>query len=376
MPAKIRIGIIFGGRSAEHEVSLVSATSVIDALDKDKYDVVPIGISPEGRWLSSAEALRLLKQKSSIAGLPEHVFVPDPHHKALMAINAEVNSSASKPVDVIFPLIHGTYGEDGTIQGLFELADIPYVGAGVLGSAVGMDKVIQKQLLRQAKIPVTPDCSFLFEKYVSSPKHYVGLVEKKLRYPVFVKPPNLGSSVGISKAHNRKELAAAIDLAGQYDRKVLVEQGVRNAREIECSVLGNDDPVASIPGEIIPSNEFYDYDAKYVDGKSRAEIPANLPKPVIRKIQAYATEAFRVLDCAGMARADFLVTRASNRVFLNEINTLPGFTSISMYPKLWQASGLPYPRLLDKLIQLALERHATRSKLRTTYQPKSDWYKG
>jgi D-alanine-D-alanine ligase len=293
-----------------------------------------------------------------------------------MAINAEVSSSASKPVDVIFPLIHGTYGEDGTIQGLFELADIPYVGAGVLGSAVGMDKVIQKQILRQAKIPVTSDCSFLYEKYKANPKQYIASIERKLRYPMFVKPPNLGSSVGISKAHERRELIAAIDLASQYDRKVLVEQGVQNAREIECSVLGNDDPVASVPGEIIPSNEFYDYDAKYVDGKSRAEIPAKLPKPVVKKIQTYSTAAFRVLDCAGMARIDFLVTRKTNRIFLNEINTLPGFTSISMYPKLWQASGMTYPQLLDRLIELALERHATKSKLRTTYQPKSDWYKG
>lgn len=376
MSSKLRIGVIFGGRSAEHEVSLVSATSVINALDKNKYEVVPIGISPEGRWLSSTEALRLLKDKTSIANLPEHVFVPDPHHKALMAINAEVSSSASKPVDVIFPLIHGTYGEDGTIQGLFELADIPYVGAGVLGSAVGMDKVIQKQLLKHAKIPVTPDIAFLFQQYTSKPKTHIASIERKLRYPMFVKPPNLGSSVGISKAHNRKELTEAIELAGQYDRKILVEQGVKNAREIECSVLGNDIPVASIPGEVIPSNEFYDYDAKYVDGKSRAEIPAKLPKPIAKKIQNYAIDAFRVLDCAGMARADFLVTRKTNRIFLNEINTLPGFTSISMYPKLWQASGLTYTHLLDKLIELALERHTTKNKLKTTYQPKNDWYKG
>ncbi|HEY6952150.1 MAG TPA: D-alanine--D-alanine ligase family protein [Bacteroidota bacterium] len=376
MSTRLRIGVIFGGRSAEHEVSLVSATSVINALDKEKYEIVPIGISPEGRWLSSSEALRLLKEKVSITDLPEHVFVPDPHHKALMAINAEVSSSASKPVDVIFPLIHGTYGEDGTIQGLFELADIPYVGAGVLGSALGMDKVVQKQLLRQAKIPVTPDLSFLFAHYTANPKSHIAAIERTLRYPVFVKPPNLGSSIGISKAHHRKELADAIELAGQYDRKVLVEQGVKNAREIECSVLGNDDPEASIPGEIIPSNEFYDYDAKYVDGKSNAVIPAKLPKPVLRKIRQYAVEAFRILDCAGMARADFLVGKSTNRIFLNEINTLPGFTAISMYPKLWQASGLQYPQLLDRLIDLALERHAAKSNLKTTYQPKNAWYKG
>jgi len=376
MSSKLRVGVVFGGRSAEHEVSLVSATSVINALDKTKYDVVPIGISPEGRWLSSSEALRLLKEKAPIGNLPEHVFVPDPHHKALMAINAEVTTSEKKPVDVIFPLIHGTYGEDGTIQGLFELADIPYVGAGVLGSAVGMDKVIQKQLLKHARIPVTPDYSFLYEEYKSNPKSHLAAIEKKLRYPLFVKPPNLGSSVGISKAHKRTELVEAIELAGLYDRKILVEQGVRNAREIECSVLGNDDPAASNPGEIIPSNEFYDYDAKYVDGKSRAEIPAKLPRPIVKKIQRYAIDAFRVLDCAGMARADFLVTKSTNRIFLNEINTLPGFTSISMYPKLWEASGLSYPQLLDKLIELALERHAIRSRLTTTYQPKNAWYKG
>jgi len=375
MSSKLRIGVIFGGRSAEHEVSLVSATSVINALDKTKYDVVPIGINPEGRWLSTAEALSLLKQKASIDNLPEHVFVPDPHHKALMEINSSASPSTSKPVDVVFPLIHGTYGEDGTIQGLFELADIPYVGAGVLGSAVGMDKVIQKQLLKQAKIPVTPDVSFLFSQYTSSEKKTVASIERVLTYPMFVKPPNLGSSVGISKAHNRKELLEAIELAGQYDRKVLVEQGVKIAREIECSVLGNDDPIASIPGEIIPSNEFYDYDAKYVDGKSKAEIPAKLPRPVIKKIQQYALAAFKVLDCAGMARVDFLVTRKTNRVYLNEINTLPGFTSISMYPKLWQESGIGYPDLLDRLITLALERSASRKSLKTTYQPKNDWYK-
>ena len=375
MSAKLRIGLVFGGRSAEHEVSLVSATSVINALDKEKYDVVPIGISPEGRWLSSTEALKLLKEKSPIAHLPEHVFVPDPHHKALMVINEETTSSSNKQVDVIIPLIHGTYGEDGTIQGLFELADIPYVGAGVLGSAVGMDKVIQKQLLKQAKIPVTPDFAFLFEHYKANPKYHIASIEKNLRYPLFVKPPNLGSSVGISKAHTRKELVEAIELAGEYDRKILVEQGVKDAREIECSVLGNDDPKASVPGEIIPSNEFYDYDAKYVDGKSRAEIPAKLPKTIANKIQKYAVAAFRELDCAGMARADFLVTRTSHRIFLNEINTVPGFTSISMYPKLWQASGLSYSKLLDTLIDLAVQRHAAKTKLKTTYQPKNEWYK-
>ena len=372
---KLRIGVIFGGRSAEHEVSLVSATSVINALDREKYEVVPIGITHEGRWLSADDALKLLKEHGPVESRPEHLIVPDPRKQSLVELNSTASASGAKNLDVLFPLIHGTFGEDGTIQGLFELADIPYVGAGVLGSAVGMDKVVQKELLRQARIPVTPSLWFLFDRFDKDQKKIVGEIETKLHYPVFVKPSNSGSSVGISKAHDRKELLAAIRLAGVYDRKVLVEKGVQNAREIECSVLGNDDPVASIPGEIIPSNEFYDYDAKYVDGKSTAVIPAKLLKPVVRKVQQIAVQSFRVLDCAGMARVDFLVTRSSNKVFLNELNTLPGFTSISMYPKLWAASGLAYPQLLDKLIDLALQRHKAKKKLKTVYSPKEDWYR-
>ncbi|MBI5463346.1 MAG: D-alanine--D-alanine ligase [Ignavibacteriales bacterium] len=377
---KLRVGVVFGGRSAEHEVSLVSAASVINALDKNKYEVVPIGITHEGRWLSSTNAVQLLKEHRSIEQLPEHLLVPDPRKQALVELGSTARNSStpegtSQPLDAIFPLIHGTYGEDGTIQGLFELADIPYVGAGVLGSAVGMDKVIQKELLRQAKIPTAPSVWFLFSDFARESKKFVLQCESKLRYPMFVKPSNSGSSIGISKAHNRKELVASITLAGQYDRKVLVEQGVKNAREIEVSVLGNDTAEASVPGEIIPSNEFYDYDAKYVDGKSASVIPAKLPKPVVKKLQAMAVDAFRALDCFGMARVDFLVEKKTNRMFLNEINTVPGFTSISMYPKLWEASGLSYPQLLDKLIELALKRHAEKKTLKTTYQPKEDWYK-
>jgi D-alanine-D-alanine ligase len=261
------------------------------------------------------------------------------------------------------------------LQGLLELADIPYVGAGVLGSAVGMDKVIQKELLRQAKIPVTLSVWFLYSEYQQQQKKIISNMERTLRYPVFIKPANSGSSIGISKAHMRKELLAAIELAAQYDRKILVEQGVKNAREIECSILGNDRPEASVPGEVIPSNEFYDYDAKYVDEKSAVVIPAKLPKSILKKIQNIAIDAFRVLDCSGMARVDFLVTKRTNKIYLNEINTIPGFTSISMYPKMWQASGLSYPALLDKLIRYAMERHLAKKKLHTTYQPKNDWYK-
>jgi D-alanine-D-alanine ligase len=377
MAQKIRVGIIFGGRSAEHEVSLVSATSVMQALDKRKYEVVPIGITPEGRWLSSAESLQLLKEKADIAHLPEHILVPDPRKQGLVPLNnAEAQAASTLRLDVVFPVLHGTYGEDGTIQGLLELADIPYVGSGVLGSAIGMDKVVQKQLLRHAKIPVTKDVWFKHDEFEKRQKWFITQIERKLRYPCFVKPANMGSSVGITKAHQRKELIAAIRLAAEFDRKVLVEQAVLRGREIECSVLGNDEPIASIPGEIIPSNEFYDYDAKYVDGKSRAEIPAKLPRSAVKQIQRIALEAFRVLDCAGMARVDFLVQGNGSKIFLSEVNTIPGFTSISMYPKLWQASGLSYAELLDRLIELALERHELKRRLKTTYRPKREWYRG
>jgi D-alanine-D-alanine ligase len=372
MPSKLTVGVIFGGRSAEHEVSLVSAASIIGALDREKYDVVPIGITPQGTWISSPDALALLKAKSPAIDGKEAIMLPDPTRRALLSPGRVPAQGA--PLDVVFPVLHGTFGEDGTVQGLFELAGIPYVGAGVLGSSIGMDKVVAKQLCVSAGIPVTEYISFLAEEYASR-KITLAQIEKKLRYPCFVKPANSGSSVGISKAHNRRELIAAIRLAGEYDRKILVEKGVENAREIEVSVLGNDDPVASVPGEIISSNEFYDYDAKYVDGKSTAVIPAKLPKPVVKKLQEFAVKAFRAIECSGMGRVDFLVKKDSHRIYFNEINTIPGFTSISMYPKLWEASGMSYGKLLDRLIELAIERHRAKGKLRTAFQPKIDWYK-
>ncbi|MFQ5797218.1 MAG: D-alanine--D-alanine ligase family protein [Bacteroidota bacterium] len=382
MKSKIRVGVVFGGRSVEHEVSLVSATSIINALDREKYDIIPIGITKEGRWLSSAETIHLLKSGDTLDREPERILLPDPTKRTLMQVNPEssgVNvdsvSGDRGPLDVIIPVLHGTYGEDGTIQGLFELANIPYVGAGVLSSAAGMDKVVAKQLFECAGLPVTKDVWFLWDCYRSDSNPILTAIEKKLGYPCFVKPANLGSSVGISKAHNARELVAGIEQAANFERKILVEQGVENAREIECSVLGNDDPRASIPGEIIPSSEFYDYDAKYVDGKSTALIPAKLPGRLVRKIQDYAVAAFRAIDCAGMARVDFLVQKKTNKTYVNEINTIPGFTSISMYPKLWEASGIPYPKLLDILIDLALERHQEKSRLKITYKPKADWFK-
>lgn len=373
---KIRVGVLFGGRSAEHEVSLVSATSIINALDKEKYEIVPIGITLEGKWLSSPDALKLLKAGVNLNDIPEKILLPDPTQKSLVTLSQKNSEDERKPFDVIFPVLHGTFGEDGTVQGLLELAGIAYVGAGVLGSAAGMDKVITKQLCEKVNIPVTPYVWFLMSQYTVNEKKIISEIERKLKYPCFIKPANLGSSVGITKAHDRKELVEGIELALEYDRKILVEKGIQHAREIEVSVLGNDDPIASVPGEIIPSNEFYDYDAKYVDGKSRAIIPAKLPAITKRLVQKYAVAGFKAIDCAGMARIDFLVTKRTNKIYFNEINTIPGFTSISMYPKLWKASGIPYPELLDRLITLAIERFNEKQKLKTTFKPKADWYKG
>ncbi len=376
MANKIKVGVVFGGRSAEHEVSLVSAASVMRALDREKYEIIPIGITPEGKWLSSNDTLDLLREKVPVDRFPEHTIVPDPVKQGLVSLNAAHAGSVSYHVDVLFPVLHGTFGEDGTVQGLFELANLPYVGSGVLGSAVGMDKVVQKQLLQQAKIPVAKGLSFTAFEFEKRSREILASVTKKVGFPCFVKPANMGSSIGITKVHAKSELLPALQLAMAYDQKILVEKAVAKPREIECSVLGNEEPVASVPGEIVPSNEFYDYDAKYVDGKSTAIIPAKLSKGIVRKIQLSAVKAFKVLGCEGMARVDFLMTGNGKTLVVSEVNTIPGFTSISMYPKLWEASGLPYPSLLDRLIQLALERHGAKQRLKTAYSPKSRWYGG
>ena len=372
---KIKVGVIFGGRSAEHEVSLVSASSIIDAIDKKKYEIIPIGITPEGEWISSREILKLLKEKKQFHNEPKVTFLPEPTKNNFISITRRRSILLQKHIDVIFPVLHGTYGEDGTIQGLFELANIPYVGAGVLGSSVGMDKVITKQLCEQAGISVTPYVWFVTPEYAKYTKKILTAIEVKLGYPCFIKPANLGSSVGISKAHNRKQLVESIKLASKYDRKILVEKSIENAREIEVSVLGNDDPIASVPGKIISSNEFYDYDAKYVDGKSEAVIPAKLPSSIAKKVRELAVQSFKAIDCSGMARVDFLLTRRTNKIYFNEINTIPGFTSISMYPKLWEVTGIPYKKLLDRLIELAIERHINKQRLYRIFQPKKKWYK-
>ena len=389
---KLRVGILFGGRSGEHEVSLLSAASVLNAIDKEKYEVVPIGISKEGRWLTAEHAENLLEGKpipdprplragdpettpgAAVLAQGESVVVPpEPVHRdgGLVPFQTDAtqmrrSSDRAINVDVIFPVLHGTFGEDGTIQGLLELADIAYVGAGVLGSAAGMDKDIMKSLFIAAGIPIVKHVTILRSAWEKEPKKVHKLVESKLKYPVFVKPANLGSSVGISKAHNRKELGPAIEEAAKFDRKIVIEQGVggkkKKAREIECSVLGNDDAVASIPGEIVPSTEFYDYNAKYLDEGSQLLIPAKLTKTEIKKVQELAVRAFKAVDCSGLARVDFLMDPTTRKIYLNEINTMPGFTSISMYPKLWAASGLAYADLIDRLIQLGLERHADKKK--------------
>ena len=389
---KIRVGILFGGRSGEHEVSLLSAASVLNAIDKDKYEVVPIGITKDGRWLTSEYAEYLLTGKLVLeprnlrAGDPETtspaavlargeavVVPPEPVHRHTGLVPFQTDAGLMRRasdrainVDVIFPVLHGTFGEDGTIQGLLELADIPYVGAGVLGSAAGMDKDIMKSLFSAAGIPIVKHVTILRSAWQKDPKKVQKLVESKLVYPVFVKPANLGSSVGISKAHNRKELGPAIEEAARFDRKIVIEQGVGGkkdkAREIECSVLGNDEPSASVPGEIVPGKEFYDYAAKYVDEGSQLIIPAKLTKAETKKVQDLAVAAFQAVDCSGLARVDFLMDPKTRKIFLNEINTMPGFTAISMYPKLWAASGLAYADLIDRLIQLGIERHEDKKK--------------
>jgi D-alanine-D-alanine ligase len=349
---KTRVGVIFGGRSGEHEVSLRSAESVIRSLDPSKYEVVPIAITHEGRWLGATNAMAMLPPGEAIEAALQR---GEP-----MAVLPEPQQNGA--VDVLFPIVHGTYGEDGTLQGLLELAGIPYVGAGVLGSAVGMDKDVMKRLLREAGLPVG-DYWATRARDIDTFARELG---PGLPYPVFVKPANLGSSVGITKAHNLAELPAALSVAANFDRKIVVEKGI-DAREIEISVLGNDELQASIPGEIVPAREFYDYQAKYINDDSRLLIPAPLDAEQVRNAQNLAIRSFQALECAGMARVDLFLEKPTGKFFVNEINTLPGFTSISMYPKLWEASGLPYTKLLDRLIALAIERNAEKKKLRTKY---------
>jgi D-alanine-D-alanine ligase len=368
---KVTVGVVFGGRSGEHEVSLMSAKGVMNAIDQEKYRVVPIGITKNGHWLASGDPMRALAS-GELAASERAALLAEPSESALMRWGPKEQGQSLKDLemgqlDVVFPILHGPYGEDGTIQGLLELADIPYVGAGVAASAVGMDKALFKELMHARGLPVTRHVVIKRKTWKSNPEDVITQIEADIGYNCFVKPASLGSSVGISKAHNRVELGQALDEAAYYDRKLLVEVAV-DAREIEVSVLGNDEPIASVPGEIVPSNEFYDYAAKYLDGESELLIPAPIPPETAELVRHLALEAYRAIDCAGMARADFLLDRHSHKVYVNEVNTIPGFTPISMYPKLWEASGVSYTELIDRLIQLALERHADKQRSATSYE--------
>lgn len=385
MAKKLRVGILFGGRSGEHEVSLLSAASVLKAIDRKKFDVVPIGITKDGHWLAAADAHGLLEGDTSAAASRLRAGDPEATPGArllekgmpmLLAPEPGPNVPEDRSIDVVFPVLHGTFGEDGTIQGLFELAGIAYVGSGVLGSSAGMDKDVMKRLFKEAGLPIVKHVTVLRSAWEKSPRKVISTIEAALKYPVFVKPANLGSSVGISKAHDRKELGPALTEAAKFDRKLVIEQGVGGAikrgklepkaRELEVAVLGNDAPQASVVGEIIPGKEFYDYEAKYLSEGSVPVIPAKLTRSEAKQIREMAVKAFQACDLAGLARVDFLMEPGGKRrIFLNEVNTLPGFTKISMYPKLWEATGLSYSDLITRLIELALERQ--QEKNRNTY---------
>ena len=373
---KLRVGVIYGGRSGEHEVSLASAAAVFQNLDPSRYEAFPIRIDKDGRWSLPDAAPNVMKaadviQSGATVGEPpshrEAHLVAHPGGDTLLTIDrAHSNAISGLGLDVVFPVLHGPYGEDGTVQGLLELANVPYVGAGVLASAVGMDKAAMKLVFAAKGLPICDYEVVLKRDWQRDERAIMTMVALNLGFPVFVKPANLGSSVGISKAHHAAELRAAINLAAEFDRKVIVEAAVPQAREIECAVLGNDEPEASLPGEIIPGREFYDYEAKYLDEGSRTVIPAPLPERQTEEIRTLAVAAFKAVDCAGMARVDFLLAGDSGMLYVNELNTIPGFTTISMYSKMWDASGLAYPQLIDRLIALAIERHAEKQQLRTS----------
>ena len=362
--AKLRVGVLFGGQSVEHEVSLVSAQSVIRALSPTKYEVLPIGITQQGKWLPPAAATGLLAPGPDHGASSVQANGTPPHGTSLVAL--EQPDALFPELDVIFPVLHGTLGEDGTVQGLLELTDLPYVGAGVLASALGMDKVLMKRGFREAGLPVVKLLTVLRREWEQQSAPIAAEVTAKLGYPCFVKPANGGSSVGVTKVREPATLGPALDLAFSLDRKVLIEEAIIG-RELECSVLGNDDPIASAVGEVAPSREFYDYEAKYHDETTRLIVPASLEPGVAEQVRELAARAFRAIDCAGMARVDFFLRASDGALFVSEINTIPGFTPVSMYPRMWEATGLPYTALLDRLIELALERHREKKRTRYSY---------
>jgi len=373
---KLRVGVIYGGRSGEHEISLASAAAVFQNLDPERYEPIPIRIEKDGRWalarrppalVSAGDVIRANKSELTDQAREAHL-VAHPGGDTLMTIDRRDDGAAvaGLALDVVFPVLHGPYGEDGTVQGLLELANVPYVGAGVLASSVGMDKAAMKLVFAARKLPICDYDVVLKRDWQRDARAVMNRIVKQLGFPVFVKPANLGSSVGISKAKHASELRDAIEFAAQFDRKIVVEAAVPSAREIECAVLGNDEPEASVPGEILPSREFYDYEAKYLDEASKTVIPAELTRNITDEVRNLAVAAFKAIDCAGMARVDFLLAGDSGTLYLNELNTIPGFTTISMYSKMWEASGVTYAQLLDRLIALAIERHAEKQQLRTS----------
>ena len=369
--SRLRVAVLFGGRSGEHEVSLASARSVMAALNPATYAIIPIGITPEGRWFTSGDPLEDLAR--GLKPNPEELtIVPgDPSAKGLLVLSSSGRAAPIQPIDVIFPILHGPYGEDGTVQGLLELADVPYVGGGVTASAAGMDKAVMKACFAAAGLPQLPFKEFKRKRWEAERGAVLDEAEALLDYPIFVKPTNLGSSVGVSKAKGREELERAMDVAAQYDRKFIVEQGI-DCRELECSVLGNDEPIASVVGEVITEREFYDYEAKYLPGGCELVIPADVDEEVAETVREYALRAFVAVDCAGLGRVDMLMDRSTGQVYVNEINTIPGFTATSAYPKLFEASGISYSELVDRLIELALERHADKARSKTTFSPGED----
>lgn len=363
---KLKIAVLFGGRSGEHEVSLMSARSVLSVLDPNRYEVTQVGITKHGRWVTGPDAIDAL-ENGNTEGLEHVVLSPDPSEQGLYVLRDRKYVKLTD-IDVFFPVMHGTYSEDGTMQGLLEMADVAFVGAGVVGSAVGMDKGIFKDVMVANKIPVVDTLVILRREIEQNMGAVIRKAEELSEYPLFTKPANLGSSVGVTKCHNRSDLQEGLFEAAVYDRRVLIQRGVKNVREIEVSVLGNQDPQASVPGEVEPSREFYSYESKYIDGTSGLIIPAALPPETAERIREIAVKAYKVIDCAGMARVDFFVEKDTNAIYLNEVNTIPGFTKISMYPKLWEASGLPYNKLVDRLIELALERKAERDRTKHDYR--------
>jgi D-alanine-D-alanine ligase len=382
---RLRVAVLYGGRSGEHEVSLASAAAVLANLDRDKYDPIGVRLEKDGRWIladrlpsasSAAEVIEQARHEGGrVRGGREVLLPPRPGNDTLLVLERRTEVSdddgaamtlAGLHVDVVFPVLHGPFGEDGTIQGLLELADVAYVGCGVLASAVGMDKLLMKTVFRSSGLNVPDWVAVDRQAWHRDIAGFTEEIERKLQYPLFVKPANLGSSLGISKVANRAELAAAVEHAAEFDRRIVVERAVPNAREIECAVLGNGSPDASVAGEIVPSREFYDYEAKYIDSGSRLEIPASLDEATSSEVRRQAVEAFRAIDGAGLARVDFLLNRVTGQLFINEINTMPGFTTISMYSKLWGATGVEYASLVDRLITLAVERHEEKRHRRTS----------